>query len=171
MQRVLVMYASRYGATCGIAEVIAHVLRRHHLNVVVLPVEQVEDPTPYNAVILGSAVYHGQWLKPAVNFIKTHAEALADRPTWLFSSGPTGEGDPSEMLNGFIFPEALRDAISAIHPRDVVLFHGTLDVDRINLAERMILKVMRAPMGDYRCWDTIEDWATEIAATLEPARA
>lgn len=45
----------------------------------------------YDAVVLGSAVYVGRWLEPARELVDAHAEELAARPTWLFSSGPIGD--------------------------------------------------------------------------------
>jgi len=42
-------------------------------------------------VVLGSAVYLGQWMKPARELAERSAGAIASRPVWLFSSGPIGE--------------------------------------------------------------------------------
>jgi menaquinone-dependent protoporphyrinogen oxidase len=53
----------------------------------VRPVEQVGDLSGYTEVVLGSAVYVGRWLEPARRFVEEHADELAARPTWLFSSG------------------------------------------------------------------------------------
>jgi menaquinone-dependent protoporphyrinogen oxidase len=46
-----------------------------------------------------------------------------------------------------------------------------LDMDKLNLAEKVIAKVMRAPVGDFRDWDAITAWAKEIAAVLKKASA
>jgi hypothetical protein len=46
---------------------------------------------PYDAVVLGSAVYAGHWLKPARALADRCAAALRARPVWLFSSGPVGD--------------------------------------------------------------------------------
>jgi menaquinone-dependent protoporphyrinogen oxidase len=56
-----------------------------------LPVEQRPDPTPYDAVVLGSAAYVGRWLEPARQYATVHVAELRRRPVWLFSSGPIGE--------------------------------------------------------------------------------
>ena len=42
--RVLIVYASRYGATQGIAERIAAILRQHGLETTVEPVQRAADP-------------------------------------------------------------------------------------------------------------------------------
>ena len=108
MTRILVAYASKYHATAEIAEEIGKTLRQTAgLEVVVRDVSTVTHLSPYDAVVLGSAVYIGQWQESAAQFLKTHERELAQRPVWLFSSGPTGEGDPKEMLKGWEFPDAL----------------------------------------------------------------
>jgi menaquinone-dependent protoporphyrinogen oxidase len=58
--RVLVAYASKYGATAEIAEKIGQVLRQAGLQVDVSPVNHISDLTPYRAIVLGSAIYMGQ---------------------------------------------------------------------------------------------------------------
>jgi menaquinone-dependent protoporphyrinogen oxidase len=95
--QVLAVYATRYGATAEIAEEIGQVLRQAGLRTDVLPVGGISDLTPYKAVVLGSAVYIGQWRKEAVKFLQAHEKMLAERQVRLFSSGPTGEGDPVEL--------------------------------------------------------------------------
>jgi menaquinone-dependent protoporphyrinogen oxidase len=167
--QVLVAYASKYDATAEIAEKIGDVLRQAGLHADVLLVEHVRDLTPYRAAVLGSAVYAGQWCKEAATFLEAHEQELAGRPVWLFSSGPTGEGDPVQLLKGWRFPEALRPIADRIKPRDIALFHGNLDMKKLNLAEKLIIKAVKAPTGDFRDWGAITAWATAIAAALKDA--
>ncbi len=164
--KVLVTFASKYGATAEIAEKIADVLRQAGLEADVLPVDRVGDLAAYGAVILGSAVYMGAWRKEAATFLATHQDALAQRPVWLFSSGPTGQGDPVQLLKGWRFPETLKGIVERISPRDIAVFHGALDAQRLNLAEKLIIKGVKAPLGDFRDWEAIRAWAAGIAAAL-----
>jgi menaquinone-dependent protoporphyrinogen oxidase len=164
--KVLVAYASKYGATAGIAEKIGEVLRESGLSVDVLPAERAGDPASYGAVVLGSAVYAGNWRKEAVTFLEANEAALAGPPVWLFSSGPTGEGDPVEQMKGWRFPAAQQGIADRIKPRDIAFFHGAIDVKKLNLAEKLIIKGIKAPVGDFRRWDDISTWAAGIAAEL-----
>lgn len=84
---VLVAAASEHGATAEIAVWLGAALAQNGVDVDVRKLEEVSDVEHYEAVVLGSAVYFGQWLKTACRFIDTHAADLARRPTWLFSSG------------------------------------------------------------------------------------
>ena len=168
-KKILVTYASKNGATEEIAVRIGEVLRQAGLQADVLPVDRVRDLTPYQAVILGSAVYIGQWNKEAAAFLQTNEKILANRPVWLFSSGPTGEGDPVELLNGWRLPTALQPAADRIRPRDIAIFHGYINPDTVNILQKWVIKAMKKPFGDFRDWDAIVTWATTIAEALKDA--
>jgi menaquinone-dependent protoporphyrinogen oxidase len=165
--RVLVAYATKYGATKEIAEKIGQVLGQAGLDTDVLSVDDVRDLTPYTAVVLGSAVYIGKWRKNAVKFLEANEDMLAERMVWLFSSGPTDEGDPVELLKGWRFPEAQQPIADRIRPRDIAVFHGALDIEKLNFLERWMIKNVKAPVGDFRDWETITAWAAAIAGALK----
>ena len=124
--KILVTYASKYGATTEIAEKIGEVLRQAGLTAEVKEAKGIKDLSPYQAVVLGSAVYMGRWLKHASKFIKANRKALAGMPVWIFSSGPTGEGNPVEILRGWQYPGNVEASIDQIKPREVVVFHGNV---------------------------------------------
>ena len=165
--RILVTYASQYGATREIAEKIGQGLRQAGLSADVLPVNSVRDLTPYVAVILGSAVYVGKWQKEAERFLQANAAALATRPVWLFSSGPTGEGDPVALLDGWRLPAALQPVADRIRPRDVAVFHGCINPDKVNFIERTAVKALKKPFGDFRDWGAIAAWTNTITGALQ----
>jgi len=89
--KVLICAASKYGATSEIARAVADVLAGRGCEVTVLPPQEAGAVEEFDAVVLGSAVYMGQWMKPARELAERSAAALASRPVWLFSSGPVGE--------------------------------------------------------------------------------
>ena len=165
--QVLVAYATKYGATAEIAEKIGLVLREAGLRADVLPADRVSDLTPYQAVVLGSAVYAGRWRKEAAAFLEANEKGLAERQVWLFSSGPTGEGDAVQLMKGWRFPEAQQPIANRIQPRDIAVFHGLMDMKKLNLAEKLILKAIKAPVGDFRDWDAITSWTAAIADALK----
>jgi menaquinone-dependent protoporphyrinogen oxidase len=166
MEKILVAYATKYGSTQKIAEVIGEELRQAELRSDIVPVDRVRELTPYKAVILGSAVYIGKWRKEAVEFLKKNAQTLAERPVWLFSSGPTGEGDPVELVKGWRLPAELQPLVDQIKPRDIAVFHGNLNIEKMNFIEKGLIKNVKAPVGDFRDWEAITAWATSIADAL-----
>ena len=165
--RVLVAYASRHGATQGIAERIAATLSAAGLDVDVSAMRDVREPEGYDAFILGSAVYMFRWLKDFTRFVHRHEKLLATRPLWLFSSGPLGDRsarapqpDPKDV-------GAIRRAVA---PRDHRVFAGsfdraTADFDGMGIVDRTVVRRF-LPDGDWRDWPEIEAWARGIAAAL-----
>lgn len=163
MTRVLVATASRHGATDEIARVIGEVLADTGLEVSVEPMGEVDALAPYDAYVLGSAIYLGRWLREARSFVEEHRELLSTRPTWLFSSGPVGDGRVgSEPFD----PRGLMELAGA---RDHCLVGGRLDSNMLGLRERAVVKLVHAEDGDHREWDTVAAWATAIARTLNDA--
>ncbi|OGN94050.1 MAG: hypothetical protein A2Y88_04730 [Chloroflexi bacterium RBG_13_48_10] len=76
-KNVLVTDASKNGVTKEIAEKISEVLNQAGISTDLMPVEQIRDIAPYQAVILGAAVYIGKWPKEAVMFLKAYEQILA----------------------------------------------------------------------------------------------
>jgi menaquinone-dependent protoporphyrinogen oxidase len=162
---VLVTYASKHGSTEEIAERITATLRRSGIETDLKPVEAVRDLEPYTAVVLGSAIYYGSWLKEAREFVHRYEAALAVRPVWLFSSGPLGV----EVKDAEPQPKEYTEFQQSVMPRDTHVFFGALDHSQLSFMERMVIKGVRAPEGDFRDWDAIEEWAESVAHTLTPA--
>jgi menaquinone-dependent protoporphyrinogen oxidase len=159
---ILVVYASKHGATEGIARFIAERLTERGREAQARPADASGDLDTPEALVLGSAVYAGSWMKEAVTFAERHAEALSGVPVWLFSSGPLGEEVQDEEPQ----PRQLPDLEAALAPREHRTFFGALDRSKLGFAERMIVKAVKAPDGDYRDWDEIGVWADAIDAAL-----
>lgn len=160
--KALVCAASKHGSTKEIAEAIGRQLTEAGLTVDVNTVEEVSDLAQYDAVILGSAVYMGNWLESARQFATEHAGDLATRPTWLFSSGPTGD-PPRPSADKAVSIDSI---VAAVEPREHRLFAGKLDRHQLSFSERALVLAVRAAEGDFRDWDEIATWAAEIAASL-----
>lgn len=160
--RILVASASKHGATAEIASRIGETLRRAGFECEVCDIGDVTDPGGYQAAVLGSGVYAGQWLKDARKFIDGNAAALQEMPVWIFSSGPLG--DPLKPDD----EEAVKadGVVSATGAREHRLFAGALDKSKLSFGERAIVTAVRAADGDFRDWGAIEGWAAEIAAVL-----
>src|SRR4051794_26269573 len=120
MTKILVVYATKHHSTAEIAIRIGKVLQQSSkLQVDIQSVERVEFIAGYDAIVMGSAVYNGNWRPQASEFLQLHAQELAQIPLWLFSSGPTGEGEANDLLKGWEFPAALRVLAYQIQPRSI----------------------------------------------------
>ena len=99
--KILVTVASKHGSTYEIAKAIGSELATGGLDVSVMPVQDVKTIDEYDAVILGSAIHMGQWMKPAKEFVARVTAILASRPVWLFSRGPvTDRSKPNTVQLG-----------------------------------------------------------------------
>lgn len=162
--KVLVAAASKYGATGEIAGAIGDVLAEHGFDTTVIPPDKADRIDDYDAVILGSAVYAGHWLKSARELVDQFGDALASRPVWLFSSGPIG--DPPKPEEDPVDVAAIVEATKA---RDHRVFAGKLVKRQLSFPERAVAVALRVPDGDFRDWSGIRAWASAIAQALEPA--
>ena len=124
---VLVAYSSKMGSTAEIAEAIGDELRKAGAEVDVSDARTAGPPFEYDAVILGSAVYAARWLKPARRYLKQNRQQMAHRPTWLFQSGPCGEGAQTQRTEPSPKIAAIAREIGVDFP---VVFGGNLDPSR-----------------------------------------
>ena len=185
MTTVLVVYASRHGATRGIAQRIGDVLRTEGLEVDVAPADHAAGVGAADAVVVGSAVYMGTWLKDAVEFVKRNEVRLAEVPVWFFSSGPlpgsSSKGSDVDPVTNALGPEdgpgsggrkKIIEISAATNPMDHRVFRGAFDPnDPAKVTSERLVRLLppvkkALPAGDFREWDVIEAWAREIAATL-----
>ena len=187
MTSVLIVHASRHGGTAGIAERIGDVLRTDDFDAVVVPAAELRDPAPFDACVVGGGVYMGSWVKEGPEYLERFASTLAQRPVWLFSSGPLpapeqpGKPRPSDPIEAALGPlegpgsggrRRIEDIAALIGIRDHRVFAGAFDPDDPPkaMSERLVRMMPTfksvLPPGDFRDWPTIESWAHEIAAAL-----
>lgn len=159
--KVLVAYGTTNGSTAEIAEAVADVLRKAGLTAEAAPAASVRDITPYDAVVVGGALYAGRWHRDARRFVHRHRRALAERPLWLFSSGPLG----AEAVGRDIPPvPGVKKAVIRLDAREHVTFGGCLEEGAKGWVARMILRSGKG--GDFRDFTVIEEWAGRVAAEL-----
>jgi len=160
--RVIVASASKHGSTEGIAQAIAERLSQLGHDAQAIRVSDVVDLSGTEAVVLGSAVYAGSWMKEATEFAQAHAEVLSGMPLWLFSSGPLG----TEVHDDEDQPRQLAELTSTLRPKEHCTFFGALDHAKLGFGERMMVKAVKAPEGDFRDWSAISRWADGISQEL-----
>lgn len=165
-QTVLVVYGSQQGSTAQIAEKIGETLRAKSIPADVQEASAVSDLAPYRAIVIGSSVYMGQWHKHVVRFMKENVESLENLPVWIFSSGPTGPGDPLKLMDGWFYPKSMEALIQRIKPLDVTCFGGKLELAALNPFQRFIINKVKAPEGDFRDWQAVADWVDKISTAL-----
>lgn len=161
MTNILVTYASKYGSTAEIAETIATTLRQTARRVDCIPIDRVLDAYGYDVIIIGSAIYAGQWPASVARFLERNLELLKGVPFYIFTSGPAS--DPQASGEEFAIPVQLGEIFQQINPRDVLLVGGKIEPEQLNWFERLIIRTVKAPTGDYRDMDMVREWAESIA--------
>jgi menaquinone-dependent protoporphyrinogen oxidase len=159
--KVLVTAASKHGATAEIAQAISETLSSHGVDATLKPIEDVQSIDGYQAVVIGSGVYAGRWLKPARELVKRHESELKQRKVWLFSSGPVG--DPPKPVEESTEFAQMKAATGALEHR---IFSGRVDPKALSLPERAVVAALHAPTGDFRDFDAIRAWAAHIAGSI-----
>jgi menaquinone-dependent protoporphyrinogen oxidase len=160
VQAVLVTYASKHGSTKEVAEAIGATLRSLGSKVDVVAAGGVEDLAGYDAVVVGSAVYHDRWQEEARNLLNRV------RPR-LFSSGPTG-GTPDADAKvaaaaseaSSVPPNGIEHEARRIGASGHITFPGKVSEEATGFLERWM------PRGDWRDFHQITAWAKSIHTQL-----
>ena len=164
MKKVLVAYATKAGTTGEVAEAIGAELCNAGLAAEVLPAKEVQDLSPYDAVVIGSPIYVGKWLGDAAEFVARHQAALQQKPTAYFLACMTLHDDTAEnraTVGAYLQPQ--RDLVTPLAEGQFV---GTFVPQQHPLPFRLMMKLMKSPSGDLRDWEAIRAWAQELAQTI-----
>ncbi len=159
--RILVAYATRHGSTAGVADAVAGELTATGLEAEPVRFSAVASLDDYGGVVLGAPIYAGRLLD-LVPFVAQHRETLTRGPVAAFAVGltpaaPEPKPEQIERARG-----TLIDALQPVRPIAATLFAGTLDPAAMGLAERIVIRLLRAPSGDFRDWNAIRSWARTL---------
>ncbi len=195
MNKILVTYATMAGSTAEVAQVVGEELTNRGYQVDVLPLSDVRNLQPYEAVVVGGPMIMG-WHRAALRFLKKHREDFKRIPLAVFvlamSLTQTGETSvdgvpvftdenlpkPPKQEGSLNFRERyarlsnyLQPIIRATHPVKPVnigFFGGRLEFGRLKWwAMLFVLLVIQASPGERRNWIAIRSWAAALPAALQ----
>lgn len=168
MSSVLVVYGTGTGCTAGVAEKIGESLAAHGVEVTVAPAADKPDAAAFDAVIVGSGIRAGAWHKPVAEWVRGNADALKQRPVAFFTACLTLAAEPEKTDEVRAYTDTLI-AETGVEPAAYGLFAGWNEPKKFSFIERTILKMMKAPEGDFRDFAAIGEWADEAAERLVAA--
>lgn len=169
--KILVTYASRCGSTAGIAEAIGNTLIENGAQVDVRPMEDVDNLTPYRAVVAGSAIRGSKWLPEAMQFMQTHRATLAQKPFAAFLVCITLAMPSADKYRSSV-AEWLEPVRTLVKPVSEGLFAGELNTKKFSwsfdtLGMRVAAALHILPPGDHRDWNAIRTWAANLKPLLD----
>jgi menaquinone-dependent protoporphyrinogen oxidase len=163
--KVLVVHGTKSGCTAGIAEQVAKTLSEQGIRVDVASAESAGSAAEYDAVVVGSGVRVGTWHQSARTWVADNADALKSRPTAFFTCGLmiTEGAEKVDEVRGYT-DKVIEE--TGVIPVDIGLFAGWNEPKAFSFVERGVMKVMKAPQGDFRDMDAIAAWTESIAPRL-----
>jgi menaquinone-dependent protoporphyrinogen oxidase len=162
-KRVLISYASRCGSTGGVAEAMGQVLCGMGASADIRLVGNVNDLSPYHAVIVGSAIRRGKWLPEAVGFVKDNQDILSRLPIAYFVVCLTMRDNTAENRSTVMaYLDPVRKEAPKLQPVAVGLFPGAVNFGKLSFVDKTILKAKGVPEGDYRDWSAVKAWASAV---------
>jgi menaquinone-dependent protoporphyrinogen oxidase len=161
--RILVTYATAMGSTVDVAAEIGKTLLDQGFSVDVKPIRESPHINGYQAVLIGSAVQHGNWLPEAVDFVKTNQQALNHVSTALFCVHIQNLGDDeTSRQNRLAYLDAVRPLLQPVAEG---FFAGKFDRRGAALLLPGWLARFVPPI-DLRNWKMMRTWAENISPLL-----
>jgi len=132
----------------------------------------VTDLTPYQTVtlvfqrvtlvqfarvIVRSAIRIGRLLPEALKFIENNQVALQQKSFSVFVACMTMmKEDEESRKTGSPYLDPVR---ALVKPANEGLFAGVIDPSKVSLTDKLAIKAVKAPIGDFRKWEQIDAWA------------
>lgn len=133
---VLILYASKGGATQSCAQMLCEQLSLHHTPTLCSVGEPLPEPSAYDAVVLGSFIRMGRMDAKLKKYIKKNLTTLSEMPTAVF------------FCCGY--PKQFQEYVDIQLPKKLVCslgthcFGGELKPDKLHGPDRLIVRMLRS---------------------------
>jgi menaquinone-dependent protoporphyrinogen oxidase len=165
---VLVTYASSYGSTQEVAEVVAATLREQGGEVDLRPIREVRTLAGYSAVVLGAPLYMCHWHKDARRFLSRYQSVFTGGlPIAVFAGGPIGDSDEQawQKIRGHLDQELAK--FPWLTPVSVQLIGGKFDPAKLRFPYSLLPALRKMPASDLRDWTAIRAWAGSLTEKFQ----
>lgn len=171
-KKILIAYATKHGATSSIAAKIADVLCQEGFQVDLKLARKVTNISAYDAVIVGSPVYIGGWLRGARQFLHKNQDVLANNmkvAVFITCTYLKDENDtPDRRAHAKeIYIDPILDELPDIAPISCGILSGEFLYRELYPVEYILMRLAKFPEGDFRNEEKITAWALEISVLLQ----
>jgi len=163
---ILLGYATVYGSTREVAEVIAACLSEHGQNANLQLLKDVRSLSGYQAVVIGAPLIMYRWHKDALRFLSRYRKNLAELPVAIFALGPVKEPhNEKEWQDSRAQLDKELAKFPWLKPIDMVMFGGKFDPAALRFPLNKFAG--KEPASDARDWAAIRNWASNLVTSLE----
>ena len=190
MKNILVAFSTNSGSTEDVAKVIAEELNKKGNQASIRNIDEVDDITGYEAVVVGAPMILG-WHRKARKFIKKHETELSRVPTAFFCTAMSltvqtkqpeqpvpvyldqnlikhpkhekflGIKERYTLVRNYIKP--ILNSAPEVKPVSVAFFGGRLELYRLKLLQMLfVVIVIGAQPGDQCNWTAVREWASSL---------
>jgi len=165
--KILVGYASGYGATQAYAEVISATLRQAGHEVEALDARKAKQLEDYDHVIIGGSIRAGNWLGHATKL--TRRVIASGKPYSLFVVCLSALSDEGRAMLDEKFLPKLREKIPGVQLDDVGIFPGMRNFEQYRFPIKGIMQSMARKNEnpaegeqDFKDFDIARDWVDKL---------
>lgn len=164
-KKILVGYATRYGSTKDVAEIIVNQLSELGYDVKISGLMEKIDLSDIDAVFIGSPLHLGKWLPEAREFVQSGKNELNRIPVITFTTGITiAEPNEHNLLKAKF---AIDEISQYIIPFESGFFAGRISCDLLNESDLQLVKMAKIQDGDYIEPGRIKDWVIKTCNHLK----
>lgn len=168
--KILVVYDSKFGSTAEIAEFIGKHISTGDQIVDIKPIEKIQDLSPYNNVMVGSAIQYNKWMPAARDFITKHENELSTKNVSFFLVCLTlARDNEKSRKEADTYAKEIESLVPKVKVQNFGKFAGVLDYSKMSFAQRILAKgiflILGIKEGDYRDWNEIENWTKRLYST------
>lgn len=160
MARILIVHATRSGATTDVATILSEGLRGRGHDVDVRDAGELPSPGGYDLAVVGSGIHTGAWYSEALAWLDRHGASGV--PVALFNvclnAAKPEKRDETLGYNAVATGKATPVAQES--------FAGRYVPERVGFFKRLLLRTMQQPAQDHVDPERIRAWADELDAAL-----
>ncbi len=168
--RILITYDTKHGATATVAKMIFDTICATASGAASVDLVFVENLDPaaiesYDAVIIGSPIYMGKWLRGITRLLRGHHAALAKVNSAFFITCTYIKEDGNvPPLDDIVkmYMDPVLSKYSDIEPVSLGVLAGEFEFSELYFFEWFLMKISGFEEGDFIDKAKVDAWATEV---------